>query len=235
MPTIQSLTIDFGRVCYNFPDIVQSLEAHGEKLKYLDLNCLPSLDVPNILSVCPNLTTFCFGIDWALTGRIVHSPHSNIENIGLHGGTYAFGVGPAAKITASNYIYCSMICRLNDANFAMLNKSAFPALKRVRMLSRDVLEDLNKADGPAKGIGYKRWEMWWDQCTLQGVRLEDCTGRYLGTLPPQNWAGGIWNGEEIDGGGELVQCKLPAIVTTDLRLVLPYSSGFLALNDSHTA
>ena len=47
-----------------------------------------------------------------------------------------------------------------------------------------MLRDLNKFDGPSKDNGgYERWNKWWNQFAEARVRLEDCTGQLLGTLP----------------------------------------------------
>jgi hypothetical protein len=47
-----------------------------------------------------------------------------------------------------------------------------------------VLRDLEEADGPGEGTrGEERWDRWYALCTRRGVRLEDCTGELLGTLP----------------------------------------------------
>ena len=64
-----------------------------------------------------------------------------------------------------------------------------------------VLRDLNAADGP-EGSCFERWERWWDQCARQRIRLEDCTGNLLGTLPedPQDEEEGT--DEDVDSGEE---------------------------------
>ena len=72
---------------------------------------------------------------------------------------------------------------MNDYNFSAISKTNFPKLKLVRVLESTVLNDLNKNNGPAEGVCYERWERWWEQCAGQGIRLEDCTGSLLGTLP----------------------------------------------------
>jgi hypothetical protein len=50
------------------------------------------------------------------------------------------------------------------------------------VLNQTVLTDLERADGP-QGTGMERWERWAGMCEAVGVRLEDCTGALLGTLP----------------------------------------------------
>ena len=65
---------------------------------------------------------------------------------------------------------------------AALTKTNFPNLKKVRVLSRPLLRTLEKNDGPEQEC-LQRWDRWWTQSSRMGVRLEDCTGALLGTLP----------------------------------------------------
>ena len=74
--------------------------------------------------------------------------------------------------------------RHNDLNMAALNKTNFPKLQRIRALSQSMLNALNKSDGPSgENGGYDRWNRWSTVCLRSGIRLEDCTGQSLGTLP----------------------------------------------------
>ena len=74
--------------------------------------------------------------------------------------------------------------RHNDLNMAALNKANFPELQRIRALSQRMLNALNKTDGPSgENGGYDRWNRWSTACLRSGIRLEDCTGQSLGTLP----------------------------------------------------
>ncbi|KIK63106.1 hypothetical protein GYMLUDRAFT_72342 [Collybiopsis luxurians FD-317 M1] len=117
---------------------------------------------------------------------LTHTPHPRIHTIGLHGLLYAFGVGYAQKYASEEPLKSRVIRRSNDLNFAALNRAQFPNLRRVRVLSRTLLNDLNKADGPKQedGVeGMDRWERWWYACAEMGVRLEDATGGELGELP----------------------------------------------------
>ena len=67
---------------------------------------------------------------------------------------------------------------------AALNKANFPKLQRIRALSQSMLNALNKSDGPSgENGGYDRWNRWSTACLQSGIRLEDCTGQSLGTLP----------------------------------------------------
>jgi hypothetical protein len=193
IPALQSLSFNCGSNCADLPDAVAFLTAHGAGLLYLDLHCIPPLDVPKILDLCPNLTTFAFNLDWRLasgdgdgggTGptTLARVPHQNITRIGVHGLLYAFGVGYAATYASAEPLRSHLIRRTNDRNFAALNRLNFPALTCVRALSATLLKDLNAADGPEAGC-FERWERWCDQCSRQGIRLEDCTGGLLGNLP----------------------------------------------------
>ncbi|KAG6855934.1 hypothetical protein H0H87_009310 [Tephrocybe sp. NHM501043] len=204
-PSLQCFSIDSVNHRTDQPDVTAFLTAHGAELTFLDLNCIPTLDVPEILELCPKLVTFCFNADWRLqppedampsTGSLtsavaetaamstlVHTPHPNIMMIGLHGLMYAFGVGYAAQYAAEEPLRGHVIGRSNDLNVAALNKTNFPQLQCVRSLSRAMLSDLNDADGPSEVVGMARYDKWWDALTAEGIRLEDCTGALLGTLP----------------------------------------------------
>ncbi|KAG6879078.1 hypothetical protein C0992_005286 [Termitomyces sp. T32_za158] len=202
LPSLQCASFDSINHRHDQPDIDSFLAAHGKGLTFLDLNCIPTLDVPAILDLCPKLISFSFNADWRLQtpeeaapasgslttamatieamSTLVHTAHPNIKIIGLHGLMYAFGVGYAAEDPLRGHV----IGRSNDLNIAALNKLNFPKLQTVRALSRAMLSDLNDADGPSEeGGGMARYDKWWDMLTAQGVRLEDCTGALLGTLP----------------------------------------------------
>ncbi|THH11506.1 hypothetical protein EW145_g635 [Phellinidium pouzarii] len=185
MPELTSLTLDFKACRHDFPDVLEVLTTHGPQLDMLDLNAIPTLDVRSILTICPNLTTFCFSLDWQLEGNLVEGPHRKLQNIGLYGLRHAFGVGFAGEVAQVNPFEAVIMRRRNDMNFIALDKNNFPSLCLIRVLEPGLLNDLNKNNGPATGIsaGYSRWERWWDQCSRQRIRLEDCTGNLLGTLP----------------------------------------------------
>jgi len=187
LPALHHVTLDFGLNRNDLPDVDEFCKQHGTSLTFLDLNCLLTLDVAAILDLCPNLTTFLFNGDWRLPttdeypmeSKLTNSPHPNITTIGVHQLLYAFGVGYAAK---SDRFKIEYMQRSNDMNFAALTKRNFPKLQCVRVLSRALLRDLESNNGPSQ-TGLSRWEKWWDQCAQQSVRLEDCTGGLLGTLP----------------------------------------------------
>ena len=88
-------------------------------------------------------------------------------------------MGYAAK---SETFVVEYMQRSNDMNFAALNKRNFPKLRCIRVTSRALLMALEGNNGPSQ-LCLPRWEKWWDQCARQNVRLEDCTGGLLGTLP----------------------------------------------------
>ncbi|KAH7919835.1 hypothetical protein BV22DRAFT_1107950 [Leucogyrophana mollusca] len=206
LPALRSFSFNFGAERDDLPDVVGFLAAHGAQLAFLDLDCVPALDVPTILDLCPVLTTFCFNPDWRLpspaetqgqahpqtpstsTWTLTNRPHAHITHIGLHGLLFAFGVGYAASAEPTRRL---VIQRTNDVNFTLLaSRAAFPRLERVRVLSRTVLEDLERENGPGGGRQgdagegcWERWERWCEVCEGLGVRLEDCTGALLGALP----------------------------------------------------
>lgn len=206
IPALRCVSFDCRNHRTDQPDAIGFLTPHGSKLTFLDLNCIPPLDVPTILDLCPSLTTFSFNADWRLQppgeeveaprsltiahatnvpmSTLVVTPHQNIMTIGLHGLMYAFGVGYAASMAQLDPLSSHIIRRSNDLNIAALNRVNFPKLQTVRALSRAMLNDLNEADGPSETEGgVKRYDMWWEMLTRNGIRLEDCTGALLGTLP----------------------------------------------------
>ncbi|KAF9785508.1 hypothetical protein BJ322DRAFT_1006475 [Thelephora terrestris] len=187
LPALQHATLEYALNPHEFPPIDEFCAQHGTNLTYLDLDCLQAIDVAAILDLCPNLITFLFNGDWRLPpsddhpteSKLTNSPHPNIGTIGVHQLLFAFGVGRAAKSEPFKIEYMQ---RCNDMNFAAVNKRNFPKLQCVRITHRGLLRDLEQNDGPSQ-LGLSRWEKWWDQCARQSVRLEDCTGGLLGTLP----------------------------------------------------
>ncbi|KAG5643028.1 hypothetical protein DXG03_001640 [Asterophora parasitica] len=205
LPSLRCVSFDCRNHRTDQPDALGFLAPHGSKLTFLDLNCIPPLDVPSILALCPELTTFSFNADWRLQppgaevpipgslavayaidhlmSVIVNEPHLNITTIGLHGLLYAFDVGYAARVAKEDQLPSHIIRRSNDLNVAALNLVNFPKLKTVRTLSRAMLADLNEANGPSEDEGMQRYDAWWAMLMEAGIRLEDCTGALLGTLP----------------------------------------------------
>ncbi|KDR66534.1 hypothetical protein GALMADRAFT_80689 [Galerina marginata CBS 339.88] len=188
LPGLRSFSFDSGTSPHD-PDIVEFVKAHGLPLILLDLNCVSVLDVATILGLCPNLSVFTFNADWRIEPHddsasvLTHNPHPNLTTIGLHGLLSAFGVGYLAARSPDD-IRTRIVHRSNDLNMSALNRHNFPKLRCVRALSRFMLQDLNKADGPSReNGGYDRWSRWWSRCAASGIRLEDCTGQLLGNLP----------------------------------------------------
>ena len=130
-----------------------------------------------------------------MESRLTNSPHPNITTVGVHQLLYAFGVGYTVKSDPFTVEYMQ---RSNDMNFAALNKRNFPKLLCVRVTNRGLLRALESNNGPSQ-IGLSRWEKWWDQCAQQNVRLEDCTGGLLGTLPQDE----LESDDDHDDGDEL--------------------------------
>ncbi|OJA21318.1 hypothetical protein AZE42_03878 [Rhizopogon vesiculosus] len=200
IPLLRSFSFDYGSKTEDVPDVLSFLATHGTSLLFLDLNCIPTLDIRTILDLCPLLTAFSFNLDWKIppttqdnnentdadahTVVLTNRPHEHIAHIGLHGLLFAFGVGFASAYAHPDPLRTLLIQRTNEANFSALakTKASFPKLERVRVLSQTVLTDLERADGP-QGGGMDRWERWAGMCERAGVRLEDCTGALLGTLP----------------------------------------------------
>ena len=196
MPSLRSFAIDSGINQYDTPDVVAFLTSHGLNLVFLDLNLIvdPPVDVPTVLDICPSLTTFTFNADWRINpmdtvSNITKRPHPHVSTIGLHGLSYAFDipVRPSSGVVASedwSPLLTQIRRRHNDLNMAALNKVNFPKLQRIRALNQIMLNALNKSDGPSsENGGYDRWSRWSTICLRSGIRLEDCTGQSLGTLP----------------------------------------------------
>ncbi|KAL9710025.1 hypothetical protein Ac2012v2_007087 [Leucoagaricus gongylophorus] len=185
---LQSLTLNYGSRRKELPDVIAFLQRHGMSLRFLDIDCIPPLDVSKILDACPNLHTFALNPDWrimpndGIVSELVRVPHLNITMIGLHGLYYAFGVGYGAAHGQGASITAQIIRKSNDMNVAALNKHNFPKLECVRILSSVVLKDLERENGPS-GEGVQRYDNWWNNLSRAGIRLEDCTGAPLGTLP----------------------------------------------------
>jgi len=207
LPSLLSVTFDCGSTSTDQPDTLAFIKKYGSKLNFLDLYCIPPLDVGQILNVCPELSTFAFNADWKLEGGALLTPsqltmnvmaHPKISTIGLHGLLYAFEVGYAAEYMKSEPIHGRVIQRSNDLNVGALNRINFPNLRRIRVLNRSVLTDLNNAGRPGSEGALKRWQTWFDTTLAANIRLEDCTGNLLGNLPDNGYEGEEEEEEEED-------------------------------------
>ncbi|KAF8189536.1 hypothetical protein K438DRAFT_1722182 [Mycena galopus ATCC 62051] len=190
LPALRHLSLNCGTGRMDLPDPLTFLSVHGAPLLFLDLYSIPLMPLPRILALCPALTTLAFNADWRLIRADDDDDepplaHDRLVNIGLHGLAYAFGVGFAAAHAQGDPLAALVVSSANDRTLdALCVHERFPALRRVRVLSRSLLGELNRADGPStEGGGMARWERWWDGCNRAGVRLEDCTGALLGELP----------------------------------------------------
>ncbi|KAJ7890153.1 hypothetical protein B0H14DRAFT_2690728 [Mycena olivaceomarginata] len=190
LPALRHLSVNCGTRHVDLPDILAFLAVHGAPLLFLDLYSISAMPLPRILALCPALTTVAFNADWRLVRADDDDDepplaHERLTNVGLHGLAYAFGVGFAAAHAQGDPLPAFLVTSANDRTLAALcARERFPALRRVRVLSRSLLEELDRANGPAEeGGGMARWERWWEACNRAGVRLEDCTGALLGELP----------------------------------------------------
>lgn len=185
-PSLEMLTLDSLQFNEEIPDIEELLRNYGSRLTHLDIHstCLGTLP-ESLVDFCPQLQALSFNADWRFPqngteiARLFRVPHPNITFIGLHGLRHAFGVGWVPGISPQMQTISQFF---NDKNMRALNKTNFPKLSRIRILDKVLLQDLEAANGPSKAC-YPRYERWWDHCIGQGIRLEDCTGSDLGTLP----------------------------------------------------
>jgi hypothetical protein len=216
MPRLTSLTVDAAER-EDLPDLVEFLAAHGEHIEYLDVDGLEPFDMPALLAACPLLSTLVFNPDWRLTlpgseddpraaSVLTAAPHGAITRIGLRGLHDALGAStlPAesradAVMPTAAQIHVALRRRANDANFRALTRTSFPNLRVVRAVSRPLLAALERMNGPGDEPGcFERWERWWEQCARTGVRLEDCTGDFLGTLPERDAEEDEYSDDEDD-------------------------------------
>ncbi|KAG2126593.1 hypothetical protein DEU56DRAFT_973898 [Suillus clintonianus] len=166
LPLLRIFDFDFGSKLEDkledVPDVLSFLSTHGTGLLFLDLHCIPTIDIRTVL--CPLLTAFSFNLDWKI------APIDNTVD------------GPIVLTNPSAYATPDALRSLlvqctNGRNFAALTKASFPKLAWVRVLSPIVLTDLDCANGP-----HGRWA---GMCEGMGIRLEDCTSALLGTLPQE--------------------------------------------------
>ncbi|KAF7350092.1 hypothetical protein MVEN_01311100 [Mycena venus] len=190
LPSLRHLSLNCGTRRVDLPDTLAFLAVHGERLLFLDLYSIPAMPLPRILAFCPGLTTLAFNADWRLVRADDDDDepplaHERLAHVGLYGLDYAFGVGFAAAHAQGDPLPAFLVTSANDRTLqALCVRERFPALRRVRVLSRSLLVDLDKENGPAEeGGGMARWDRWWEACDRAGVRLEDCTGAQLGELP----------------------------------------------------
>ena len=225
-PVLQSFTLDFAAHRNDLPDVGEFLKHHGTQLTFLDLNTIPTLDLPGILAACPMLTSFSFNpdwrlpihTDWSVRARLLQEPHTRITHLGLHQLLDAF-LTPSLQSASDDglpQLATMMLQHTNDLTFSQLTRQLFPALKVVRVLNRTLLAGLKRQDGP-KDEGYARWQFWEAQCHAEGVRLEDCTGALL----REEWeeeSEGEYEYEYEGAGQEQVQeFKLTPSIWRELR------------------
>ena len=202
LPSLRSFSLGNGTSIRALPTVEEFLKHHRSKLVLLDLKI--EVNVPLVLDLCPNVDTLAFNADLRIephddaASNVVNRPHQ-LSTIGLHGLRYAFGVGTLYSQTNSSQ--AAYTARSNDLNMGALNKDNFPNLRRIRAVNRSLLEDLNQSNRPSReNGGYDRWLKWWSTCADAAIRLEDCTGQLLGTLP--DIEEGEDNEEEVDSEEE---------------------------------
>lgn len=228
LPSLRTLSIDPGAERENTPDVLAFLHEHGETLRHLELAGPDPVTLATALDLCPLLHTLVFNPDWKLAlvdeddlrtpvALIAHHPHPSLVRIGLASLLDAFGVaagpggapdvlGPGgARLPTPAQLQIGARRRANDALMRAITKEDFPNLKVVRAVDRTLLSQLERMNGPGDDEGcFERWEWWWDHCARMAVRLEDCTGNLLGTLPPKeaDEEGSEEGSEEYSGSEE---------------------------------
>jgi hypothetical protein len=187
LPSLRIFTLEDGINSHDSPNIEEFLRHHGSNLVLLDLKTRANTKIPLVLDLCPNVESFVFNADTCIephddvTSTIVNRPHQ-LTTIGLHGLCHSFGVG--THYLQTNTFQTTYIAHSNDLIMGALNKVNFPKLHRIRVVNRSLLEDLNKSNGPSRESGgFQRWSRWLWTCENAQIRLEDCTGQPLGTLP----------------------------------------------------
>ncbi|KAJ7054352.1 hypothetical protein C8F01DRAFT_1221349 [Mycena amicta] len=172
LPSLRSLSINTSERPSDLPDVLAFLAAHGTSLDFLDVYLKPRQSVPRFLAACPALTTLIF--NWRLAYLW-----------GCTGLLRAFGFDPALDKMNEVSADVALTISVNERTFdALCTKEFFPSLTRIRAVDPDLLRQLNLDNGPREaGGGMTRWENWWATTTWAGIRLEDCTGNFLGELP----------------------------------------------------
>lgn len=166
LPTLRRFSLQCGLSGQQEPDIIPFLRQHGLDLLFLGLDCIPELNVPQILELCPSLTGFAMNADWRLPSsapgdpgsigfgigpKVVIQPHKHLQFIGLYGLSHAFGTGYAAALSSVDPVRTALLCRHNGGLITTLAKlkrcDNLPNLVCVRALSRSLLTSLEKNGG----------------------------------------------------------------------------------------
>ncbi|KAJ7048593.1 hypothetical protein C8F01DRAFT_1094682, partial [Mycena amicta] len=199
------------------PEVLAFLAAHGTPLHFLDAYLKPQQCVPQnprSNSACPALTTLIFNGDWRIVGTecddtSAQAPpfaHERLASVGMHRLLRAFGFDPALDKTKEIPLDVWVTISTNERTLdALCMKELFPSLTRIGAVDPDLLRQLNLDNGPREaGGGMTRWENWWATTMWAGIRLEDCTGNFLGELPQDEaeLTGSDDESEEEDGDGD---------------------------------
>ncbi|KAG1759615.1 hypothetical protein EDD22DRAFT_993768 [Suillus occidentalis] len=72
-PLLCIFSFEFGSKLEDVPDVLSFLSTHGTSLLFLDIHCIPTLDIRTVLDLCPLLTTFSLNLDWKIAP--LHPPH----------------------------------------------------------------------------------------------------------------------------------------------------------------
>lgn len=182
MPILTTLTIDF-EICRinNDRGISTILGNVGSQLTVLDIQAADiNFDFHEILILCPNLETVSFDLAHWKTSSLSSSPkltrHSSLKTIGLHGLKKFFGL--------ESWSYGdTLVPDVHTTNFdLLLNRDHLPNLQTIKVLdSRVVMAIAKKLITETLRLASEKWKRWEKECEMHSIRLEDCTGRPLGS------------------------------------------------------
>jgi len=186
MPNLISLDIDFGFDEDIDEDVKLLLRVCGAKLLTLNFRAYynHSMDVQSFLFLCPNLTALSLDINRHLQEHIVPSPHQNLSRIGFHSRDTLFSF-PEDETDPPFWRSHRREGPLRIKKLSNLSKVNFPRLSSIRIMSRLVVTHYLRrgrmeALDVAKSVA---WTELYRRCAVEGIRLEDSTGREFG-LPP---------------------------------------------------
>ncbi|KZS91768.1 hypothetical protein SISNIDRAFT_429761, partial [Sistotremastrum niveocremeum HHB9708] len=160
---------------------LEFITRHARQLISLNINSVTPWNVADLLRDSPNLREFGFNPDWPIS-KLIHFPHDNLEDIGLHEMWYGFEVGQGEILTRLRPVIAGAVRIFEDRTITQITRENFPRVRRVRVLDGALLKALYLNGGPAQE-SVALCDGWMKLSEVEGWRLEDCTGTKLGLLP----------------------------------------------------